>query len=124
MTQKYRYFSYRELRCKCGCGQERMDPEFMRRFLIPLREQYGGPVILTSAYRCSEYNARISTTGYDGPHTTGRAVDVRVDNGWHRNVIVRLAMQLGCRRIGVARNFVHLDLCEPPRYPQDVIWVY
>jgi uncharacterized protein YcbK (DUF882 family) len=120
----YKYFSERELRCKCGCGRADMDPDFMGDFLIPLRERYGGPVILSSAFRCPEYNAKVSFTGYDGPHTTGKAVDIKVTSGWHRNAIIRLAMELGCRRIGVAGGFVHVDLCEDPRFPKDVIWVY
>lgn len=118
------YFSYKELRCKCGkCGKADMDEDFMRNFLIPLREAYGGPVILNSAYRCPLYNAKISYTGYDGPHTTGKAVDIRVYSGSHRFRIIDIARQLGCRRLGVSKSFVHVDMCEEP-FPQNVIWTY
>jgi len=119
----YLHFSEKELRCKCGCGREEMDPDFMKNFLIPLRKAYGGPVILNSAYRCPSYNARISSTGYDGPHTTGLAVDIRVLNGSHRFRIVDIARQLGFVRIGIAADFVHLDRCGD-RFPQNVIWTY
>ncbi len=43
-----------------------------------LRRAYGKPVIITSGYRSPEYNDLISSTGRTGPHTTGRAVDIKV----------------------------------------------
>lgn len=117
------HFSRDELKCKCGCDQEHMDEFFMRGFLIPLRKAYGGPIILNSAYRCPEYNAKISTTGYDGPHTTGKAVDIRVYSGRHRYRIITLALRLGCNRVGVGKGFVHVDTCVLD-VPQEVIWTY
>ena len=37
-----------------------------------------GPLSITSAYRCSEHNNNVSSTGPNGPHTTGKALDITV----------------------------------------------
>ena len=41
--------------------------------LDQLREQQGSPMIITSGYRCPAYNTMISSTGFDGPHTSPRS---------------------------------------------------
>ena len=69
-------FSRKEIECSCGCGGVIEDEVFLNN-LQRLRGIYGRPMILTSAYRCPEYNASVSTTGLNGPHTQA-AVDVRV----------------------------------------------
>ena len=54
-----------------------MQPEFLEK-LQTIRDLYGKPIRLNSGYRCPEFNATISKTGPDGPHTTGRAVDIAI----------------------------------------------
>ncbi len=73
----YKYFSEEELTCNCGCGRQEMDDDFMQ-VMDSIRENLGYPLIVTSAYRCPEYNNRVSTTGYNGPHTTGKALDIAI----------------------------------------------
>lgn len=65
-----------ELECPC-CGQVRMDNEFMGK-VVRLRKASRIPMPVTSGYRCPQYNATISDTGLDGPHTTGRAIDINL----------------------------------------------
>lgn len=109
----YRYFTNSELECKCGCKQQKMDEDFM--WLIDnLREDCGFPFIVSSAYRCPEYNAQVSSTGGAGPHTTGKAIDVKVYHK-HAHKLLKLATQYGFKGIGVSQKgdyktrFIHID---------------
>ena len=44
-----------------------------------------GPLSINSGYRCSTHNAAVSSTGPNGPHTTGNSVDIGVKNSQHEN---------------------------------------
>lgn len=106
-----RYFSHDELKCRC-CGKNLMHPEFLDR-LDQLRERVG-PLPVSSAYRCPDHNSRVSGTSADGPHTTGRAIDLRV-SGAKAYAVVQEALLLGFTGIGVSQKgphgsrFIHLD---------------
>jgi zinc D-Ala-D-Ala carboxypeptidase len=119
-----RYFSIAETECKCGCGSNSMDPAFMAR-LDSLREAFGGPLIMTSGMRCPSYNQKVSTTGPQGPHTTGKAADFAVSHGdAHR--LLMAAASLGFRGIGVQQKgsgrFIHVDDLHAPARPN--VWSY
>lgn len=123
----WQYFTLEELTCRCGCGRMEMDREFMRK-LVALRRAFGVPLPLASAYRCPEHNARVSSTGPDGPHTTGRAVDPRV-SGETAYRLVELALARGFTGIGIhqrgpmSSRFIHLDDLGAP-HPRPRIWSY
>ena len=108
-----KHFSETELACRCGCGTAAMNPIFMER-LESLREAYGKPLKVTSAYRCPQHNDRVSSTGASGPHTTGRAIDLAV-YGTDAFEVERLAYSLGFTGFGrkgkgaFQSRFVHLD---------------
>lgn len=123
------HFQIAELACKCGCGRADMDPWFMHR-LVDLRAEFGRPMVLSSAYRCPEHNTSVSKTGRTGPHTTGRAVDVRAF-GQDALFLIDAAVRYGFTGIGVKQHgphrerFVHLDdLSEAPGQPRPHIWSY
>jgi uncharacterized protein YcbK (DUF882 family) len=104
-----------------------MHPHFLER-LDTLRLAYGRPLLLTSAYRCPDHNARVAATGRAGPHTTGRAVDVRV-GGVHAVMLLHLALGLGFSGIGVYQQgemgsrFLHLDdLTATVGQPRPWVW--
>ena len=124
----YPYFSRAELQCRCGCGRARMGDGFMRK-LVALREAAGFPFIVTSAYRCPEHNARVSSTGERGPHVTGRAIDIAVSHEralW----VVSHAVEHGFTGVGVNQKgavnfrFIHLDDLTAPDYPRPNVWSY
>lgn len=104
-------FTDAELACHCGCGG--LPPWEFQLELQALRETYGRPMRLSSAYRCPEHNDRVSSTGKTGPHTKG-AVDVLV-SGRDALDLVQVALRLGWFGIGLkqvgphAQRFVHLD---------------
>lgn len=112
-----------------GNGSLVVETDFMNQ-LEKLRQMFGRPLIITSGYRDPAYNAQVAETGNDGPHTTGRAVDIRI-YGTHAFELITLALALGgFTGIGLsqkgeqAKRFVHLDDLRPPQYPRPWVWTY
>lgn len=102
---------------------------FFLEKLEQLRVSYGKPMIITSYYRSPAYNAEMSATkSLSGPHTTGRAVDVRIDRG-DAFELTKLAMNQGFTGVGWSQKgrvrFVHLDdLDDAPGQPRPTVWSY
>ena len=105
-------FSAMELCCSC-CGENRMEESFLLR-LQAVRDAFAYPMHVNSAYRCSAFNMRISKTGANGPHTTGRAIDIGVA-GKDALRLVALALKHGMTGIGLSQKgdytsrFLHMD---------------
>ncbi len=123
----WRYFSVDEFECKCGCGKNSIDHSMINR-LDNLRSELNRPLIISSGYRCAEYNNKISSTGINGPHTTGRAVDIAA-SGQLALDIVSNAVDFGFTGIGINQSgdnrFIHLDnLYELANRPRPWIWSY
>lgn len=129
MLSPWKYFSLIELKCKCGncesTGLE-MDDTFMEK-LSWIREELGFPFIISSAYRCGEYNKKVSGTGENGPHTTGKAIDIVV-NGEKAYALLSKALLQDFKGIGINQKgnsrFIHLDDLEYPDYPRPMVWSY
>lgn len=86
-----------------------------------VREKANIPLVINCAYRSKEWDkskgrSRISA------HTKGVALDIRCNNTQTRMKIVRALIEVGCRRIGIGKTFVHADFDET--LPQDVIFDY
>ena len=120
------HFRMSELACRCGCGglpkQDFMDK------VEKLRDRLGFPLTVTSAYRCPEYNNRVSGTGRSGPHTTGRAIDLGVSHGRALEAL-RMALAAGFTGFGIKQHgqgrFIHLDdLPNAEGQPRPHIWSY
>lgn len=93
-----------------------------------LRAHCGFPLVITSAMRCPDYNAKVSDTGRTGPHTTGRAIDIAI-RGEQAVKLVENALLLKFTGIGVsqkgASRFIHIDLlANGPGCPRPTIWSY
>ena len=123
-----RYFKLSEFTCKCGCGQNKMDPAFLFE-LDELRHRCGFPFVITSGYRCPSHNAKVSGTGRTGPQTTGHAADIAVSHSSAVEVL-RQAMNLGkFTGFGVQQKgggrFIHLDdLPNAVGQPRPTAWSY
>ena len=97
-----------------------MDPEFLKT-LDTVRQLAGIPLVLSCAYRSRAYDLAKGRSG-NSAHTRGKAVDIVANASGTRYRIVRAAMSLGISRIGIGKNFVHIDTdrtLEP-----GVIWHY
>lgn len=124
----YEFFKQEEMTCKCGCGGLPKD-EFME-ILTAIRLEFRKPMIISSGFRCPEYNNKQSNTGKDGPHTTGLAADIKC---WGKEAIklVELALKHGITGVGISQKggitarFIHLDCISPGGiYPRPTIWSY
>lgn len=122
---RWTYFSTEELTCHCGCGQMLMDGEFMLK-LVALRDLVGVPMPISSGYRCPSHNAAVSHTGDDGPHTTGKAVDIQIARD-RATSLVRAALDVGFHGVGIKQHgpdsgrIVHLDMVDRPG---QILWTY
>ena len=84
-------FTKRELACRCGQCLFYMDSVFMGR-LQRIRDTYGKPMVINSAYRCPAHNKKIGGH-HSSQHMMGRACDISVGNEKDKNLIIRLARQ-------------------------------
>lgn len=119
-----RHFSKNELRCKCGCDFPGMDGNFIIR-LEHIRGLMGSPLYLSSAYRCPAHNQKVSHSGPKGPHTTGRAVDIKI-GGIDAHRLLKFAFAAQFTGIGVNQSgstrFIHLD--DLTRANRPMVWSY
>jgi zinc D-Ala-D-Ala carboxypeptidase len=101
------YFSKDELKCP-HCDEYAFSEKTLER-LNKLRYEYDKPLLVSSGYRCEEYN---NLRGFTQTHASGQAVDVICDRG-HAHEVLRLAFKYGFTGIGVKQKgqgrFIHLD---------------
>lgn len=102
-----------------GSG-ENMNEEFVKKLDL-LRMFYGKPVYISSGYRTKEHNLAVGGVS-DSAHLKGLAADLSCNDSRERFEIVRIALIIGIRRIGIANTFVHIDSDETK--DQDIIWLY
>lgn len=103
---KYRYFDISEFDCK-ETGENEMDPNFVKD-LDTLRSRCEFPFVVTSGYRSPNHSIE-KAKKKPGMHSTGRAVDIAVNNGAQRYKLVKEAMSMGFTGIGIYKSHVHLD---------------
>ena len=98
-------FTPDEVKCS-HCGELKINSDIMD--LLQQARNDLGPLSITSGYRCSEHNNNISSTGPNGPHTTGKALDISVKNSKHRKeLITYFAPKVP--GLGIAKSFIHID---------------
>ena len=123
MSEYFKYETDKMLACSCGCGTKGMEPAFLMT-LDQIRKAIGEPLTVTSGYRCPAHNTSVSSTGATGPHTTGKAMDIKADSRM-RFLLIQAALKQGITRIGVAKTFIHLDdLGELDGFPSPRVWSY
>lgn len=116
-----RYFNIDEFRCKC-CGEAKMDEDFLR-LLDRAREIAGVPFIITSGYRCEKHNRAVGGVPTSA-HVKGLAADIKTAplDSRARFRIVESLIVMGCTRIGIGKDFIHVDVDET-KDPK-VMWLY
>ena len=101
---------------------DKMDKKFLQ-WLDKLREAYGRPIRINSSYRDPSHNSSVGgVSGSAHTKVPCKAVDIHCGSSRDRFLLVSLALGMGCERIGIGENFVHLDLEESK--PQRVMWDY
>ena len=105
-TDKWRNFKLDEFKCKCGCEEVKINSDLLD-LLQEARDELG-PLSINSAYRCSSHNDSVSSTGPNGPHTSGNAVDIAVKNSQHRKQLIDWFTNK-VSGLGIAKSFIHID---------------
>lgn len=95
-----------------GAEYERMDEDLLRR-LDRVRELAGVPMVVSSAWRSIP-------PGKPPEHGRGKAVDISCTSSRARMALVRAAIEVGFRRIGVYDRHLHFGVDDT--LPQDVMW--
>lgn len=106
-------FKVSEFLCKgSGCCTEGKIDEKLVEILQQIRDHFGKPVYISSAYRCPAWNKKVG--GVSGSyHTYGRAADIMVEDTAPAEV-ARYAESIGVLGIGLYETdadgyFVHVD---------------
>ena len=110
-TTRWYNFAATEFVCT-HCNALKISP-IVLDFLQSYRTHTGKSVVITSAYRCPEHNNSVSSTGEDGPHTTGFAIDIST-NTQSQYELLRFGLHYTPRPLGlgIAKSFTHLDWCD------------
>lgn len=88
--------------------------------LDKIRHRAGIPFKINSAYRSPEYNKKIGGVS-NSAHCLGKAVDIAATDSKSRFLIIEAAIHFGIQRIGIDKNFIHLDIKDEPI---EVAWLY
>jgi len=129
-------FYFSEFVCRCGCGECRMDPEFMDT-LQGIRTSVRLSMNITSGYRCESHPEEVDKEDGPGAHNYGRAADMGCP-GWKAIAIVASATILsatgdyprGITGIGVQqkgkKRYLHLDSMKPGEFHRHrpTLWSY
>lgn len=116
-----RYFKEAEFKkCVPSCSLQDMNQRFMTT-LDGVRALAGIPLKLSCAYRSVAWDKAKGRSG-NSAHCRGMAADIVCNSNSTRSKIITAALRLGINRIGIGKNFVHLDT--DTSLPQNVIWHY
>jgi len=100
------HFNSSEFSCKCGCGLNNISLLMVQK-LERARVNSGCNFIITSGTRCEKHNAKVGGVK-NSSHTKGYAADIALND--NNRVIIILALRKEFDRIGIANDFVHVDI--------------
>jgi len=101
-------FAVSEFACNDGSDKIIIDEKLVQ-ILQAIRNHFGKPITITSAYRNKKYNRKIGSGDYS-LHTTGKAADIHI-KGIPPIEIAKYAEKLGALGVGYYPDlkFVHVD---------------
>ena len=109
---KIGYFDTKEFESKDGAkspyGETVVKPELVH-LLNRIREKWGRPIIVTSAYRSPQHNAAVGGVA-NSYHVQGLAADIRPENLEDLDELQDLCLELVSNGgVGLYGTFVHVD---------------
>lgn len=110
-------FKVKEFRCKDGSDDIKIDITFVQSKLQKIRDHFGAPITINSAYRTPSYNAKVggAKASY---HMQGRAFDIVV-KGVPLDEVCKYAQKIGINGIIRYNTFVHIDSREKRYYARN-----
>jgi zinc D-Ala-D-Ala carboxypeptidase len=115
------YFEYSEFDSPDEKGSYiNMDVDFLNK-LAKARQSASIAFKITSGYRTPSHNEKVGGVP-SSSHTKGHAVDIYAPTSRQKYIIINALLQAGFDRIGVAKNFIHVD--DDPTKAEAVIWTY
>lgn len=115
------FFEYNEFDSPDVVGSyEKMDVNFLNK-LTEARKIAAIGFKITSGYRTPSHNEKVGGVP-SSSHTLGHAADIFAPTSRQKYIIINSLLQAGFNRIGVAKNFIHVD--DDPSKNEDVIWTY
>lgn len=102
------HFTVKEFACHDGSDTVLIDDRLVT-LLEKIRDRFGKPIHINSAYRTAKYNAKIGGVS-NSYHVKGMAADIVID-GVKSKEVAQYAEKIGCGGIGwyEAKNFTHID---------------
>jgi len=77
------------------------------------------PFSINSAVRCIKHNKHVGGS-VNSSHILGLAIDIKADTSSKRYRILKALMFVGINRIGVYKDFIHVDI--DTNKPSKLIW--
>jgi len=115
------YFEYNEFDSPDEKGSYvHMDEGFLNK-LAKAREEASIAFKITSGYRTPSHNEKVGGVP-SSSHTKGHAVDIYAPTSRQKYWIISALLSAGFNRIGIAKNFIHVD--DDPSKAEDVLWTY
>lgn len=115
-----KYFKDIEFQCNCANHCEKKMSNKLLVMLYNARILAGIPFIITSGYRCENYNLVVGGIK-NSAHTRGMAVDIKANTSQKRAKILKALVKVGFNRIGIYESFIHVDVDHTK--PQNVVWL-
>lgn len=106
-------FRYSEFICKDGTEVPEAYQIYMQicaTELQLLRNEINKPIIITSAYRTPEYNAKLKNSSKTSYHLQAKAVDIKVIGMKPYDLAIYASRYTSFMGFGIADSFIHLDL--------------
>lgn len=114
------HFKVKEMVCKCGCDKIIINTDLFSK-LESLREMINktfdkSSIIITSGFRCEEYNKGITQSKKGGYHPRGMAVDIKAN--WKGDYLSLRVLYKNAERLGLftgmgaypVKEILHLDI--------------
>ncbi len=113
-----RFFSEDEFNCSC-CDNNSVGRELILKLDLA-RELAETPFVITSGYRCPKHNKEVGGVK-ESAHVKGLAVDIAVSDNVARLNILKGLIIAGFRRIGIGKDFIHVDI---DKSKPNNLWLY
>lgn len=113
----FKYFKLSEFSCPC-CGKNNMT-DITLKSLDLARERAGIPFKIISGTRCSKHNIEVEGEE-NSEHLVGTGADISAVTSAQKFKIINALLSVGCRRIGIYKNFIHAGFSSS--HPSPVVW--